>query len=64
MRREGLAAASVTVRVLHRRAGLEARDRFAREVVLVGDLSRTESAGSWRSPTAARSIRPWIGAPT
>lgn len=30
---------SVTVRVLHRRDGLDARDRFAREIVLSGDLT-------------------------
>jgi len=30
---------SVTVRVLHRRDGLEAKDRFAREIVLTGALS-------------------------
>lgn len=31
--------ASVVVRVLHRRDGLEAKDRFAREIVLEGELS-------------------------
>jgi putative redox protein len=30
---------SVTVRVLHRRDGLETKDRFAREIVLDGDLA-------------------------
>jgi len=30
---------SVTVRVIHRRAGLEAKDHFAREIVLEGDLA-------------------------
>jgi putative redox protein len=30
---------AVTVRVLHQRAGLKARDRFAREIVLEGDLA-------------------------
>lgn len=30
---------SVTVRVLHRREGLESKDRFAREIVLAGELS-------------------------
>jgi putative redox protein len=30
---------SITVRVLHRRDGLTTKDRFAREIVLVGDLS-------------------------
>jgi putative redox protein len=30
---------SVTVRVLHRREGLEAKDRFAREIVLEGELA-------------------------
>jgi putative redox protein len=30
---------SVSARVVHRRAGLEAKDRFARELVLEGDLT-------------------------
>lgn len=33
---------SVTVRVLHRRDGLGAKDRFAREIVLAGDLAREQ----------------------
>ena len=33
---------SVTVRVLHRRDGLAAKDRFAREIVLEGDLSEDQ----------------------
>lgn len=35
---------SVTVRVLHRREGLEAKDRFAREIVLTGDLTAEQRA--------------------
>lgn len=37
--RKGWPLESVTVRVLHRREGLETKDRFAREIVLVGDLT-------------------------
>jgi putative redox protein len=37
--RKGWPLDSVTVRVLHRRDGLETKDRFAREIVLTGDLT-------------------------
>jgi putative redox protein len=37
--RKGWPLTRVTVRVLHRREGLEAKDRFAREIVLEGELS-------------------------
>ena len=35
---------SVVVRVVHRRDGLEAKDRFAREIVLTGPLSPEQRA--------------------
>lgn len=35
---------SVTVRVLHHRDGLDAKDRFAREIVLTGDLTAEQRA--------------------
>jgi len=37
--RKGWPLTSVTVRVIHRREGLQAKDRFAREIRLEGDLS-------------------------
>lgn len=37
--RKGWPLASATVRVLHRSGGLTARDRFAREILIEGDLS-------------------------
>jgi putative redox protein len=37
--RKGWPLAAVKVRVVHRRAGLEAQDRFAREIVLEGELT-------------------------
>jgi putative redox protein len=37
--RKGWPLKSVAVRVLHRSGGLQTRDRFAREIVLEGDLS-------------------------
>jgi putative redox protein len=37
--RKGWPLRRATVRVLHRRDGLDARDRFAREIVLEGELS-------------------------
>ncbi len=37
--RKGWPLKQATVRVLHRRDGLQAKDRFAREIVLEGDLS-------------------------
>ena len=40
--RKGWPLQSVTVRVLHRREGLGAKDRFAREIVLTGDLSHEQ----------------------
>jgi putative redox protein len=40
--RKGWPLTEVRVRVLHRREGLTARDRFAREIVLAGKLSDTQ----------------------
>jgi putative redox protein len=37
--RKGWPLKSAKVRIVHRRGGLEAKDRFAREIVLEGDLS-------------------------
>jgi putative redox protein len=37
--RKGWPLKSSKVRVLHRRGGLEAKDRFAREIILEGDLT-------------------------
>jgi putative redox protein len=37
--KKGWPLKSVKVRVVHRRGGLEAKDRFAREIVLEGDLA-------------------------
>ncbi len=40
--RKGWPLDTAKVRVLHRRAGLEGKDRFAREIVLEGDLSHDQ----------------------
>lgn len=42
--RKGWALDSVEVRVLHRRDGLDAKDRFARELVLQGSLTHEQRA--------------------
>jgi len=42
--RKGWALDSVSVRVLHRRDGLDAKDRFARELILEGRLSDEQRA--------------------
>ena len=42
--RKGWPLSDVSVRVLHRRDGLDAKDRFAREIILEGDLSEDQRA--------------------
>ncbi len=42
--KKGWPLESATVRVLHRRGEPETRERFAREIVLVGDLSQEQRA--------------------
>lgn len=42
--RKGWPLKSADVRVVHRRGGLEAKDRFAREIVLEGDLTADQRA--------------------